>query len=157
MRISLKNLLSPSMILLGFAIVIEAAGLIIYSQTGIDEFSSVLSTSVLAFPAVACGLGVLLLFLRLFNLDRFLRGLTDLIPFVAYLIALLGFIYYVGSQANYLANVFVSIDGNSISSVFVLTVGFFLLGFVAFLVSGILLGRKMKKQEGGQEHEVRNS
>ena len=64
-----------------------------------------------------------------------------------YLLALMGFLYYIVSQVNYLANVFVAIDGTTISFPFILTAGSFLLAFVFMLLSGIL-GKKDADKQG---------
>ncbi|MBO4540374.1 MAG: hypothetical protein J5736_00145, partial [Bacilli bacterium] len=77
-----------------------------------------------------------------------------ILPWVNYLLALLGLVFFLGSQVNYLANVFVSIDGNSISAVFVITVCMLLLSSIAFLVAGILVKKKAQPQEGGKENEA---
>ena len=150
----IRNLLDPSVISLFAGILLETVGLIVYSQTGVNDFNEKLSTPVLVFAIVAVVFGAILLFLKAFVLDRLLRGSFEILPWVNYLFALLGLVYYIGSQVNYLANVLVSIDGNSISAAFVITLCMLLLSSVAFLVAGILVKKKVQPQEGGNENEA---
>lgn len=145
---SVKSLLAPAAIALCAGIVLEVVALIVYSLTGITDFNETLSTPVLVFVIVAIVFAVIALALKAFALNRFFHGLFDLLPFAGYLIALLGFIYYVGSQVNYLTNVFVAIDGQAVSVSFVLTFATLLLASIAFLLSGIFLKKEKRDEEG---------
>lgn len=148
--VSLKSLLAPSTILLASAVLLEVIALILYSLTGVNEFNETLSAPVLIFAIVAGIHGLLLLLALILALDRYLRAF-DALVYLAYILGLLAFVFYIGSQANYLASVFVSIDGTSISAVFVLTVALLLLSSFAFLFAGIFLKKKAKAEEGGDK------
>lgn len=60
------------------------------------------------------------------------------IRYVASMIFLYGFMWYIYSQVTYIANVFVAIDGYGFTPVFIITFIFLLLSFALALLSGIL-------------------
>ena len=68
--------------------------------------------------------------------------------YILYLFFLWGWLEYLISEAAYISNVFVSIDGNSFSVEFILTAVFGFIGWVAALVSAIV-----QKKEIGSAKE----
>ena len=139
-KFDIKRILNPSMLLLAGAILIQIVALIIYTQTGVNEFNETLSNEVLLFSIINLVFGLLILLVRLLSIDdiNFLQGSFDVFIALNYIIALFTFMFYIISQVNYLANVFVSIDGTKISPTFVLTALTILLSFVLYLVSSLL-------------------
>ena len=113
------------------ALICAVAALVLYTQTGITQFNPSLSTAALVCLGISAGLCLVSL---IFEFKP--------IKYLAYLICLYGFFAYVQSQITYIANVFVSIDGNSFTATAVL----FLLAFVLMLVSAILTGKKKKEE-----------
>lgn len=89
------------------AVLLGAAGLTAYVKSGVTEFTPSLSTEVIA--AYAAGIG-----LCLFSLGREWKA----VKFCAYLAFLYAFLQSICVQATYVANVIVSIDGNSFSAGF---------------------------------------
>ena len=148
-----KKLLDPAALALMAGILLGLIGLIVYSLTGVDDFNETLSAPVLIFSIVAIALSFLVLGLRAFSIDRFFRGTFDILPFIAYLVGLIGLIYFVGSKINYLTNVMVSIDGTTISAAFVLTAVSLLLSAIAFLLAGIFSQKEAREKKGGVEDE----
>ncbi len=117
------RILSLSFLLFGFLCGIIV--LVVYCLTGTNDFVTQLSPLVIAFLAVGAILCLPPLFLR--N-ERFFLFL----PFLCYLFAFFEFIVV---QVNYIANVLVSIDGNTFSASFILTIVFFLLAILSGIVS----------------------
>ena len=119
------------------ALICAIAALILYSQTGVTQFSVSLSGTVIASLCVAMGLCLASLIL-------------DFRPvrYAAYLVCLFSFLSYVHTQVDYIGNVFVGIDGNSFTAGFIATVISFVLAFLLMLVSAILTknGKKEEKK-----------
>ena len=65
-----------------------------------------------------------------------------LLRYVAFLLTFFGFIRFIGTQATYIANVFVGIDGNTFTAGFLCAAVFSVLSFVLMLVAGCLSGIK---------------
>lgn len=101
--------------------------LILYRTTGVTEFTPVLNGKVIALITAFIVLAVLL---TVFEVKVLKYGL--------YLFGLFMWLEYVTSEVNYIANVFVSIDGNSFTPSFILTVLFGLLAWACVLASAIL-------------------
>lgn len=101
--------------------------LILYLTTGITSFTPVLSGKVLA-----------LMWINL--ILNFAVAVVEVKPakYAAYVIGLWAWLEFVISEMAYITNVFVSIDGNSFSVTFILTVVFGALSYVFALVSAIL-------------------
>lgn len=80
------------------------------------------------------------------------------IRYIAAMLFLYGFMWYIYSQVTYIANVFVAIDGYGFTAEFLITFIFLLLSFVSALLAGILskwrpwtkamTGEKEVKDEG---------
>ena len=123
------------------AFVCALLALIYYQKTGITAFNPTLSKS--AIVCLWISMGVMLVSLAL-----------DFKPvrYIAYLVCLYGFFGYIASQATFIVNVFVAIDGNTFGSGFIATVVFFVLAFVLMLISAILTNWKpwRKKAKGGE-------
>lgn len=101
--------------------------LILYNQTGITTFTPILSEKVVALLGVCIALSVLFAVFEI-KLGKYLLYLFCFWMWLEYLI----------SEASYISNVFVSIDGNSFSSNFILTVVFGLLAWLLALIAAIL-------------------
>ena len=112
------------------------AALLLYSKNGITQFSASLSSSALIFTALAAVLG----FISIFVNTKYLR-------FAAYLSAVYAFMMFIRSQITYIANVFVSIDGNSFSAGFVWTFDVYLAGILLFIIGGCLTERCRERGE----------
>ena len=109
------------------ALLCSLVALILYRKTGITQFSSSLSSSALTCLWICMALCAVSLVFE-----------NKLIKYVAYLICFYGFFGYLQSQVNYIANVFVGIDGNSFTGGFIATLVFFLLAVVLTLLSAAL-------------------
>lgn len=101
--------------------------LILYCTTGTNEFATSLSSVLIAFLAVSLVL----------QLGLFYFG-SKAGKYLSYLLLLYAFFYFIYTQITYIANVFVSIDGNSFSGGFIATIIFLLLAWALSLVAGIL-------------------
>lgn len=112
------------------------AMLVAYNLTGISTFTPVLSGKVLALIGVCMGLAVL------FSAVEIKAG-----KYILYLFCLWMWLEYLFSEASYISNVLVSIDGNSFTSGFILTAVFGLLGWVSALISAIV----QKKEIGSSK------
>ena len=146
------------MLLLIGAILIQVVALIVYTQTGINEFNDALSNEVLIFSVINLVIGVILLLIRVLSIDdsKFLINKFDACITLNYIIGLFVLMFFIVSQVNYLTNVFVSIDGTKISFAFVLTAVTMLISSALYLVSAILYKKINKAQiivEGGESNE----
>ncbi len=129
---------------------LEVVSLILYGLHGVNEFASSYLVSVFVTGAIAAVTGLVSLFFEYRLIRQF-----------SFLFALYAFIAYVGSQANYLASLFVSIDETTISVPFVLTTIFLLVAFVLFLVSVFFSWKPAEKakvmqvpvEKKGADHE----
>lgn len=120
-----------------FALGLGIAALVIYCQTGVTSFSISLSTKCIVFSCIGialCALGLVFDF-------RELRYLA----FLSYLYA---FLWFIDSQVNYIANVFVSIDGYGFTAGFLGAAICFVLALAFALAAGILTGRKLFREKG---------
>lgn len=126
-QIEMKSRRSTGYWLLLPAIGFGAVGMAAYMKYGITEFTPTLSKSAVA----AFALGIVFC---VFSLIREYK----VIKFLGYLAFLYAWIESLCAQATYIANVFVSIDGNSFSAGFLATVICSLIGAVAALLSVIL-------------------
>lgn len=75
------------------------------------------------------------------------------VRYVAAMLYLYGFMWFIYAQVTYIANVFVAIDGYGFTAGFIVTFVFFLLSFVLALLAGILSGWRpwAKAQESRTE------
>lgn len=157
-KFDIKRIINPSMLLLIGAILIQVVALIVYTQTGINEFNDALSNEVLIFSVINLVIGVILLLIRVLSIDdsKFLINKFDACITLNYIIGLFVLMFFIVSQVNYLTNVFVSIDGTKISFAFVLTAVTMLISSALYLVSAILYKKINKAQiivEGGESNE----
>lgn len=74
-------------------------------------------------------------------------GRIRLFAFLSYLGFLYGFVHYIVSQINLIANILYGVDGSTFSPVFFVTLGAALVTFVLALISGIL----MKSRRGAAQ------
>jgi len=117
---------------------------ILYPLNGTNEFVVSLSSSLIAISWISFALALLSLVFEF----RLLRGCV-------YLLTLYSLIAFIGTQANYLANVLVSIDGNSFSGDFIFVLFFGLIGFLTSLISLFFTPTKslLKKRKSNKEEE----
>ena len=135
-----KRLVNLPILFLGVGIVCGLVALIIYYATGINEFNDTLSPLCLGFSYAAIILGVVLVLARFFGVDnlKHIGDNFDILVVTDYLFGLAAFLFFITSKVNYIANVFVSIDGTTFDPAFIMTILFYLISFVAILVSSIL-------------------
>lgn len=108
------------------AAICAAAAALLYQKTGVTEFSPVLYSSAVYTAWAAAAVSVLSIFFH-----------WKVLKYCSYLLILYSFIQYISSQATYIVNVFVSIDGTSFSSGMVATASAYLLAIVLALVAAI--------------------
>jgi len=113
------------------AIILAFAAYFLYRGNGINEFSPQLSQSAIIWTlagAAVCLAGLLLH--------------SRLVRFAAYLMLLYAFLGFINAQITYIANVFVSIDGNTFTPGFIMTAVSFVLAIVTALLSAVLIRRE---------------
>jgi hypothetical protein len=103
-----------------------AAAALLYQKTGVTEFSPVLNTAATAAAWAAAAVSLLSLFLD-----------WKAVKYISYLLILYSFTQYISSQATYIVNVFVSIDGTSFSSGMVATATAYALAIILGLAAAI--------------------
>lgn len=101
--------------------------LIIYLNTGIDQFTTKLSAKVIALLIICAVIGVAV------SVFEVKTG-----KFIVYLAGLWAWLSYLITQVNYIANLIADIDGNSMSIAFITTILFGALTWIFSLVSAIL-------------------
>ena len=118
------------------AVVLGVAAVFLYQKNGVTEFSPTLNSRALIAlwaGAALCLLGLVLNFKP-----------VKVLGYLAYLYALFGFI---GSQATYITNIFVSIDGTTFSKGFLMTAAAIVAAVITALVAALLT----KKNSGEVE------
>lgn len=110
------------------AVVLGIVELVLYLKDGRTSFDPNYSWYAIAGMGIGivCGLIGYLGRLRLF-------------AFLSYLGYLYGFVHYIVSQINLIANILYGVDGSTFSPVFFVTLGAALLSFVLALTAGILM------------------
>lgn len=103
-----------------------AAAALLYQKTGVTEFSPALYPSALYTAWGAAALSVISLALN-----------WKPVKYAAYLLALYSMIQYIASQATYIVNVFVSIDGTTFSTGMIATMAAYVLAIVIGLAAAI--------------------
>ena len=116
------------------AILLGAAAYFLYAKYGITEFSPALNKSAVIAVWVGVGLSVIGIVTN--------WKPVKVLSYLAFFYAFFGFI---NSQATYVANIFVSIDGTTFSLGFILTAAAFFLAIVVALITAIVT--KTKKEE----------
>ena len=109
------------------ALVTAIISLVLYNNNGITKFNAKLNTT-----AIVC-LWIAIALLACSMVFEFKQ-----VKYCAYFACLFGFFGFIQSQATYIANVFVAIDGNSFSGGFIATTVFFVLAVVFSLLSAVL-------------------
>ena len=136
-------------------IVFAVLAWIFYAQNGITEFNVSLESSAISFLIIGIVLSAVSL-------------AADFLPFswgpaaarplryAAYLTELYAFLMFIYSQVTYIANVLVSIDGNSFSAGFILTAVFYVLAAGVTLAAAITSKTKpwAGKDGGNTKSEV---
>lgn len=108
------------------AVVCGAAAGILYSCTGISSFNPEYNAGV--FVCVWSGVALCAV-TAVFDFKN--------IRYIAAMLFLYGFMWYIYSQVTYIANVFVAIDGYGFTAGFIATFTFSFLSFVLALFAGI--------------------
>ena len=116
------------------AILLGAAAYFLYAKYGITEFSPALNKSAVIAVWVGVGLSVIGIVTN--------WKPVKVLSYLAFFYAFFGFI---NSQATYVANIFVSIDGTTFSLGFILTAAAFFLAIIVALIA--VIATKAKKQE----------
>ena len=109
------------------AIAFCIAAICLYVQNGITSFNPELNASAIAYISVCLALCVI-------SLAVDFKPVKD----VAYLLCLYSFMWFIYSQVTYIANVFVAIDGYTLSGGFIATAVMYVLSFVCVLLSAAL-------------------
>ncbi len=112
--------------------------LVLYLTTGITSFTPVLSEKVLALMWINLVLCIAVTVVEI-----------KPVKYAAYIVELWAWLEFIVSEMAYITNVFVSIDGNSFSVTFILTVVFGALSYVFALVSAIV-----QREELGFAHQT---
>lgn len=120
----LKTVKSKSTYFLAATVVLNVAALILYVNTGVSVFIPELSSAVIVFMV----LGIILPFAAAFSPLK-------ITCVVLYVINLFACLRYLASQASFIANVFVGIDGSTFPAAFYLIVIFTLASAVLSLVA----------------------
>ncbi len=138
---TLKKLLlkrGPSFYILSVSAVFALAALILYLATGTNDFTPSLSGKVIGLLCVT------LIGAVLFSAFELKAG-----KYAVYLLGLWAWLEFIASQVNYLANIFVSIDGSTFSAGFIMTLVCGALSFGCALASAVVqreeLGSRRKK------------
>lgn len=125
---------------LAVSLVFSLAMLILYTRTGTNTFTPVLSNQVIVMVWGCVVLAAALCILEIKN-----------IKYVLYLFSLWTWLTYLVFNASYISNVLVGIDGNLFSVGFLITAAFGMLAWVFALVSAIV-----QKQEIGSSPAAAN-
>lgn len=109
------------------ALIFCIIALSLYTQNGVTSFNPELNASAIAYISVCIALCVISL-------------VVDFRPikYIAYLLCLYAFMWFIYSQVTYIANVFVAIDGYTFTGGFIATTVFYVLSFVFVLLSAVL-------------------
>ncbi len=118
------------------AVILGILCIYLYMQNGVTVFSPDLDNSVIIVFAVATVVSAV-------NLLVEWKGLK----YLSYLLFLYAFILFIGTQVNYITNVFVSIDGYTFSAGFIATVAVMVATVVVQLVAAIMT----RKRKGGKK------
>ena len=109
------------------ALALGVLAYVFYAKNGITEFNPSLSQKAIIAVFVGAGLCAVSLVYE-----------WKPIKYLAYLAYLYAFMAFLNSQITYIVNVFVSIDGSTFSTGFLLTAASFVLAMILALVSAIL-------------------
>ena len=119
------------------AIVFAVLALVFYRQNGVTEFNPELNGSAIVCLIVGIALSVVSLAADIIPY-KWISAAAKPVRYVAYLVELYAFLMFVFSQVTYIANVLVSIDGNTFTAGFILTAVFFVAAAILTLVSACL-------------------
>lgn len=108
------------------AALLAATAALLYQKTGVTEFSPALYPSAVYTAWGAAALSVISL---VWNWKP--------IKYASYLLMMYSFVQYISSQATYIVNVFVSIDGTTFSTGMIATAAAYVLAIVVCLIAAI--------------------
>lgn len=132
-----KNKSVLSVALSGTAIVLSAAALIIYGETGVTNYTvNKLDAGVITF----CALGIIISAISIIFDFK-------LIKHAAFLMILTAFFDYIIFEIDYIASIFVGIDNTPVTVPFVLTLLFLFASTVISLVCAIVTKDPIDKKE----------
>lgn len=117
--------------------------LILYRVTGITTFTPVLSGKVLALMYSCIVVSAVLCVFE-----------VKLLKYALYILCFATWLEYLISEAFYITNVLVAIDGNSFTPAFILTVVFGLVGWACALTSAILQKNELPEAISAKEADV---
>ena len=120
------------------AIVFAVVAICLYASYGVTDFNPEIDAAAIICAAVGAALGLVSMFVDLIPLS-FSELFVKPLRYISFLVIFYAFIRFIGSQATYIANVFVAIDGNSFSAAFICMFIFYLLSAVAMLLAGSLI------------------
>lgn len=123
--------------------ILAAVMLIAYTKTGISTFTPTLSGKVRLLLGICIALGALLCVFELKN------G-----KYVLYLLLLWTLLEFLIYEASYISNVFVGIDGNSLSAGFLTTTVSGLLACLTALISAILQKKEFGSGKPDEEEKA---
>lgn len=123
------------------AVIMCIIAICLYSKNGVTSFNPELNKKAIAY--IGAGIALCVVCVALDCADAFInvRALKLCIKplkYVAYLLCLYAFMWFIYSQVTYIANVFVAIDGYTFTSGFIATVVMYVLSFVFVLLSAAL-------------------
>lgn len=138
------------------AMIIAIITIFLYKAIGITVFSPTLNQQTILFLILGSVVIAISLVMSLIS-NKNINMFTRLVRYIAYLMYLYAFIMFIYSQINFIANVFVAIDGNSFSGTFILTLIFYILACVLTVVSSGLNSytpwnkKKLAKEDDNNE------
>ena len=138
------------------AMIIALITIFLYKEIGITVFSPTLNKQTIIFLVLGIVFTAISLAMN-FVPCKYVTMCEKPVRFAAYLMYLYAFLMFIYSQINFIANVFVAIDGNSFSSTFILTMVFYILACVLTAVSAglnnVIPWKKKTIAIEGENHE----
>lgn len=128
-----------SMALTGGAMLVGIVALIVYGCTGVTVFSSQLSPGMFATGVIGLVIGAFSIVMIVTGLwPEVMARFLKLIIFICFLMWLMALLFYIASQVNYLASIFVGIDGTKFTAEFIIIVLFLLIAAGCTLAASIV-------------------
>lgn len=119
------------------AVILGLLSIYLYTQNGVTVFSPKLDNNVILVFGIATALSAI-------NLLVEWKGFK----YLSYLTFLYALILFIGTQVNYITNVFVSIDGYTFSDGFIRTLGVMIVTVVMQLLAAVTT---KKRRKGGRK------
>lgn len=112
------------------AMIFSIVAICLYVENGVTSFNPDLNVSAITYISVCLALCLISLVADLFIEIKAIK-------YIAYLLCLYSFMWFIYSQVTYIANVFVAIDGYGFSGGFIATAVMYVLSFVFVLLAGV--------------------